>query len=264
MVGSNYDAGRMSSPVHSTDARTVVVTGASNGIGRAIALQLAARGAYVLLVGRDVGRLTEVKRAIEDAGGGAEAFRADLTKAADVVALVRAVRTRTRRLDALVHAAGVARAASGTAMPSAAGTASFDEHMALNARAPMELTGGLLDLVEHAQGIVVLVGSVAALRPAPGFASYAASKSAAKAWVDGLREEVAGRGVRFTAVHPGQVATDMQAAIYETRGDEYHPERLLQPDSVAALVSFAFDHPELEITELVVRSATSGYAARTR
>lgn len=244
----------MSSPVHLPDARTVLVTGASNGIGRAVALELASRRTNVLLVGRDVERLTETKLAVEAAGGTAEAFRADLTNDDHLVALVRAVRTRTRHLDALVHAAGVAQGASATTMPSPAVSAVFDEHMALNVRAPMQLTAGLVDLVEAARGLVVLIGSVAALRSAPGFATYAASKSAGKAWVDTLRDEVAGRGLRITAVHPAQVATDMQEALHAARGDAYRPERFLRPEAVAALVGFAFDRPELEITELVVRA----------
>lgn len=240
-----------------------LVTGASNGIGRASASALAARGAHVVLVGRDHARLADAAAEVIAAGGTAEPLVADLGTDAGVAAVVAHVRANVEQLAVVVHAAGIAEATS-SITPSAPGaTATFDAHFALNVRAPMQLTGALVDLVERAQGLVVAIGSVAARRAAPGFATYAASKSAMTAWADALREELAGRGVRVSALHPGQVATAMQAAIYEARGDAYHPDRLLQPEAIAALVAFAYDHPELEITDLTVRSPSAGYRPNT-
>ena len=249
------DIGRPESTI-----RAALVTGASSGIGRAIAAMLAARHLDVWIVGRDTARLAATATEVRAAGGEPHVVRADIAHDAGIETVLRTVHRETDRLDVVVHAAGVAYATSATAE---ADEGAFDAHFAVNTRAPMRITAGVLRTVQRAHGLVVVVNSVAALRTAPGFATYASSKSAVKAWADALREEVAGRGVRVCSVYPGQVATDMQAAIYAARGEAYHPERLLQVGDVAELVAFAFDHPTVDITDLRVRSASGGYAAHT-
>ena len=126
----------------------------------------------------------------------------------------------------------------------------------------MRLTGGLLDVVRDARGLIVVVSSAAALRVAGGFAAYAASKAALRTWTDTLRTELAGQGVRITSIYPGQVATDMQEAIYAARGDAYDPTLLLDPSDVASVVGYVAARPAVELTDVSLRSATGGYAAR--
>ena len=228
-----------------------VVTGASSGIGRALAAMLGARGLRVWLVGRDVDRLEAAAREVDAAGGRASVVRADLTVDGDVAAVVDAVCAETDGLDVLVHAAGVAVADAGPS-PTVGELAA---HHAVNATAPAQLTAGLRSLVVARRGLVIVVNSVAGLRDAPGFHAYAGSKHAARAWADLLRAELAGHGVRVCSLYPTQVATPMQEAICVARGAPYEPDPLLQPEDLVAIVGFVLDHPGFEVTDLSVRSA---------
>ncbi len=242
--------------------RRALVTGASRGVGRAVTEALVARGVHVWAVARDAGRLEAL--AAGDQGPGSTVARAegmvhpivaDLTVPASIDAVVAAVHATGRPLDVLVHAAGVARVDS----PAEDLAAVYAEHAAVNVVAPMRLTAALLDHVRAARGLVVVVNSAAALRAAGGFAAYASSKGALRSWTDALRADLAGQGVRVTSLFPGQVATDMQAAIYAARAMDYRPEVLLQPGEVGALVGFLVDHPTVELTEVSLRSAAAGY-----
>ena len=239
-------------------ARSAVVTGASNGIGRAISVALAASRMDLWLAGRDEKRLDATAATAISLGSRARVIVADFERDDDIAALVEVVNNECEQLDVLVHAAGVARAddAGSAELPLAA-------HHAVNTRAPRVITAAVQPLLLRARGMVVVVNSVAALRDSPGFTSYAASKVAAKSWADALRVELAGRGVRVCSLFPGQVATDMQRAIYAHGGDAYEPDRLLQPADIAAVVAFMNDHPQMELTEVMLRSAQGGYVARS-
>ncbi len=246
------------------DRPLAVVTGASRGIGRAVVDELVARGHDIVAVARDAAALAALASAVQQ-GAAADAgapvvhtVAADLATAGGVDAVVAAVRALGRPLDVLVHAAGVAYAGASTEGADEA----FAAHGAINVGAPMRLTAGLLPELRVAAGLIVVVNSAAALRVAGGFAAYAASKTALRTWADTLRVELAGQGVRITSIYPGQVATDMQEAIYAARGDAYDPTVLLDAREVASVVGFVVDHPAAELTDVSVRSATGGYAAR--
>jgi NADP-dependent 3-hydroxy acid dehydrogenase YdfG len=240
--------------VDRSEVRCALVTGASSGIGRELAVLLGSRGMRVWLVGRASDRLREVARAVREAGGEPYVVRADLQRDDDLAAVVDAVGIGAGApdgLDVLVHAAGVASADAGAA-PSA------DEiawHHAVNTRAPEQLTTGLRAAVQRRRGLIVVVNSVSGLRDVPGFQAYALSKQAARAWADALRSELAATGVRVCSIYPTQVASPMQAAICAARGAPYEPDALLQPTDLAALVGFVLDHPAIDVTDVSVRSA---------
>jgi NADP-dependent 3-hydroxy acid dehydrogenase YdfG len=238
-------------PQRSATTNCALVTGASSGIGRALAVTLGARGMRVWLVGRDAPRLGAAERDVVAAGGEANVVRADLVRDGDLAAIVDAVTSQTDGLDVLVHAAGIAVADNGGA-PTAE---EIDAHHAVNASAPQRLTAGLRGLVEARHGMVVVINSAAGLRDAPGFEAYARSKHATRAWADTLRIELTGRGVRVCSIYPSQVASPMQEAIYAARGAAYEPDVLLQPDDLSLIVGLLLDHPELEVTDLSIRSA---------
>jgi short-subunit dehydrogenase len=226
----------------------LVITGASNGIGRAIALALAATGRTLWLVGRDRDRLDAVARAVAERGAQAQVLQADLATEAGVDAVGTRISTATGRVDLVVHAAGVARADGDQ------GTQDFDAQFAVNVRAPMRLTRALLGPLEAAHGLVAVVNSLGALRTSTGYSTYAASKTAARAWADSLRVEVAGRGVRVCSIFPAQVATDMQERLCAERGGVYEPATMLQPSDIADLVNYAYARPTMEFSDLVVRA----------
>jgi NADP-dependent 3-hydroxy acid dehydrogenase YdfG len=126
----------------------------------------------------------------------------------------------------------------------------------INVVAVAELTRLLLPALRAARGRVVLLNSGAGLTARAGWASYAASKFALRAFADALREEERAHGVRVTSVHPGRVDTAMQRAVVAHEGGEYRPEAYLRPESVAGAVLLAVTAPDdAALTELVLRPA---------
>ncbi|HEX5336595.1 MAG TPA: SDR family oxidoreductase [Propionicimonas sp.] len=206
-----------------------LVTGASRGIGRAIALALSPTH-HVLVGGRDTDAIADVCRELESA----EPFIADLTNEAAVTAAIAGI----DQLDVLVHSAGAV--AYGPLIDST--TAEWRELMELNVIAPATLTRLLLPALRAAHGLVIFLNSGAGLTANRGFAVYAASKFALTALADALRADERGR-VRVTSIHPGRVATDMQARLTSLEGMPYIPDAHLDPDDVARFVRLAVDLP---------------------
>jgi len=206
-----------------------LVTGASRGIGRAVAQALSPTH-HVLVGGRDADLVAEVVAELESAAP----LIADLT---DEAALAEAV-AGIESLDVLVHSAGAV-----TFGPLAeTTTAEWRELLELNVIAPATLTRLLLPALRSAHGLVIFLNSGAGLAAYRGFAVYAASKFALTALADSLRADERGR-VRVTSIHPGRVATGMQARLTALEGMPYIPDAHLDPDDVARAVRLAVDLP---------------------
>ena len=227
-----------------------MVTGASSGIGRAVGLELAAKGSGVWLVARRSDALEEVAELARR--GGAKAFVAavDLCDDAQVGRLCERIRTEGGGVDILVHSNGVhARGAVGQAP-----VAQFDAQYRANVRAPYLLTQLLLPLLRERRGQVAFVNSSAVLQARPEVGQFAATQHALRALADTLRQEVNADGVRVVSVYPGRTATPRQAAIHAEEGRPYHPERLMRPEDVAvALVHALATARSAEITDLFLR-----------
>ena len=237
-------------PERDWSERTALVTGGGRGIGRAIALAIATRGASVWLVGRNQGPLDEAADAARARGGDARALVADLTKEGDIERLRAELDDAGAQIDLLVHCAG----AIFHGRVDTAGVEEFDAQYNANVRAPYRLTQALLpSLVTH-QGEVVFMNSSIAGRARAGVGQFAATQAALKAVADTLREEVNASGVRVLSVFPGRTATSRQRAIHDLEGKEYRPEELMQPDDVAAIVLNALDLPRTaEVTDISMR-----------
>lgn len=234
----------------SLDGQVAVVTGASRGIGEAIALALAARGVRLCLVGRERASLEAVARSAPTAGAAHRLYQADLGVDAQVDALADALLHDLPRVDLLVHAAGVL---AWGALDTAPGD-DFDRQYRTNVRAPYVLTQRLLPRLKAAQGQVVFVNSSAALVARAQVSQYAATKHALKAVADSLREEVNADGVRVLSLYVGRTATRMQADLHALEGRAYDPASLIQPGDVAALAAHAVSLPRtVEVTEIVLR-----------
>jgi short-subunit dehydrogenase len=175
---------------------TVLLTGATGGIGQAIARALDQRGARVLLTARRAEQLEEIAAAL---GGRAEALPADLTDAADASALAR----RAGAVDVLV---------ANAALPASGPIDDFspdeiDRALDVNLRAPIQLTRALLPgMVERGSGHVVLVSSLAGKVASVGSSLYSATKFGLRGFAAGLREDLHGTGVGVTVVFPGFVS----------------------------------------------------------
>lgn len=242
---------------------TVIITGASTGIGRALALAWAPRGATVVLSARSRGPLEEVAREVESAGGRALVVCGDVTDQAHREALV-ARAAETGRLDVLVNNAGRGFYAPFERIDLAGVRALFE----LNVLAPLALSQLACPHLERTGGTIVMMSSVAGLVAAPRYAAYAASKFALEAVAMSMRSELASRGVRVCVVRPGPVATPFRANATKAPGVKGYdaPDPKAQAaDEVADLTLRAVDRhcPVVETSRFVrVASSASRFAPR--
>ena len=229
------------------------VAGGSEGIGRAIAVALAAGGHEVWIAARRTEPLAAVVSEIRIAGGTVEGRSVDLVDAAARATLVEEILAGDAGLDVLIHANGTI--ARGNVADAALDD--FDLQYKANVRAPYALTQALLPGLIRSGGQVVFVNSSAGLAPSANASQYGATMHALRAIANVLRDEVNAAGVRVTSIYPGRTATPRQARIHEWEGKEYRPERLLQPEDVAAIVVAALALPRTaEVTDITIRSMT--------
>jgi NADP-dependent 3-hydroxy acid dehydrogenase YdfG len=230
--------------------QTCLVTGATSGIGRAIALSLAAAGMTLGLVGRDASRLDALSSEVRCHSVRVESYRADLSSDEDIRRISSDLRRQLGTLDILIHSAGAFR--MGPIMQ--ASVDEFDLLYRVNVRAPYFLTQALLPMLADRRGQVVFINSSAGLTARAGVGPYAATKHALKAIADSLRAEVNDLGVRVITVYPGRTATPQQEKIHEQEGKPYRSERLLQAEDVARAVSDALAMPRTaEVTDIHIR-----------
>jgi NAD(P)-dependent dehydrogenase (short-subunit alcohol dehydrogenase family) len=225
-----------------------LITGASSGIGHAVALALAGRGYRITLLGRDPARLRRVRDEARDLGVEATEVALDLTDDGAVASLARGL--AGDRLDALIHSAGVVRLGSVEELP----VETLDEHYRVNLRAPYLLSRALLAPLRSSRGRLVFVNSGAGKHAYARWSAYAASKFGLRALADSLRQELAPDGVAVTTVYPGPTATPMQRSVREQQGQPYDPDAFVRPEDVATQVAalLALPAPSV-VTELELR-----------
>jgi NAD(P)-dependent dehydrogenase (short-subunit alcohol dehydrogenase family) len=205
----------------------VIVTGASSGIGRVIAVRLAARGDTVVLAARRAAELESVAAEIAAAGGTAVAVPTDVTDPAAVDALVERALTVTGRIDALINNAG-----AGGDKSVLADEAEVRAVVEVNLLAPIRLMRAVVPIMrEQRSGSIVNIGSVAGEIGISGI--YSATKFGLRGMNDSVRRELAGTGIGVTLVEPGHITTDMTA----------HRSGLPGPEIVAAAVERALTRP---------------------
>lgn len=222
------------------NGKTVLVTGASRGIGRAAALALAKAGAQVLVhYGRGAVEARAVVDQIKAAGGRAEAVGADLSDPKGAHKLAAKVREIVgERLDILIVNAGVSRAAAieDTTVED------FDALFAVNVRAPYFLVQQLLPILKDGSS-VVFTSSLAAHAAVGELSAYAATKGAIDTLVKHFAQALGARGVRVNAVAPGVVETDMSSFAKTDAGRDFTLglqalKRVAQPEDIAGAIAF--------------------------
>lgn len=187
--------------------RVAVVTGASRGIGRAVALRLAEAGADIAAVARSEEALAELRTEIEQMGRRCVAIACDVTADDAPAQIQQAVLTPLGRVDILINNAG-----GNSFMTSleAMRPSGWRKTLLLNLDSSVMLTQALIpSLAEHGNGAIINVASVAGLRGAPLMAHYGAAKAALISFTQSLAIEVAHKGVRVNALVPGWIATDL-------------------------------------------------------
>jgi hypothetical protein len=194
-------------PASPPDRLSVLITGASSGIGEALARCFARDGHRLLLAARRADRLQALADALRrEHGVIAEAWPADLARPAGVKALLDGLKRRRRRVDVLVNNAGVLAQGAFTSQRPAGHQAIID----LNISAPTALLAALLPAMRRRGfGRLLNVASIASFQAVPGLATYAASKAYVLSLTESLAEELRGSGVTATALCPGITATGM-------------------------------------------------------
>jgi short-subunit dehydrogenase len=230
--------------------QVAVITGASSGIGRAVALGLAAQGAILCLVGRRLKMLEAVAESAQLEAPRVRCYQVDLTLDEELRRLEVGLQRDLGRVDLLVHSAGVISLGKIETTP----VENFDHQYRINVRAPYVLTQTLLPLLRLCQGQIVFMNSSVGLGARANVGQYAATKHALRAVADSLREEVNADGLRVLSVYIGRTASPMQAAVHETEGRAYLPDRLLRPEDVAAVVINALSlERTAEVTDINIR-----------
>jgi NAD(P)-dependent dehydrogenase (short-subunit alcohol dehydrogenase family) len=210
-----------------------LVTGATSGIGRAVALQLARDGSEVVVHGRDAARGAETVEEITGAGGKASFAAADLGDAADVQWLAGEVGA----VDILINNAGISRFGPTAEFDIAA----FDELFATNVRAPFILVAALAPgMATRGRGSVVSLSSMAGGVGLVGGAAYGATKASLEAMTRAWAVEYSASGVRVNAIAPGPVYTPTPSGpeFITALGETTPMRRASQPEEIAEVVAF--------------------------
>ena len=237
--------------------RVALVTGASSGIGRAVARRLAAEGLRVGAMARRGDRLASLATDLDQEGQSLLPLVADVSDRGAVESAVERLRTEFGPVDVLVNNAGVMPVAPLTELR----VDDWERMVDVNVKGVLYgLAAVLPDMLERQSGHVVMIGSVAGRRPFPGGTVYAATKFAVRALVMGMQLELSStEGIRVTDIQPGVVDTELQdhhpdparTAAFE---EGWKERRMLAPEDIADAVWFALDAPaRMNVNEILVR-----------
>jgi len=198
----------------SLTGKTALITGASQGIGRAIALQLAADGAQIALAARNESKLLEVKAEIEAAGGTATTFALDVASEDSIKSTAKAVLAHFGKLDILVNNAGITKDGLVLRMK----LADFEDVLRTNLTGAFLLTQAVLQsMLKARSGRVINITSVVGEMGSAGQANYAASKAGMIGLTKALAREFASRNITVNAIAPGFIETPMTHVLTDDR-----------------------------------------------
>ena len=233
-----------------------MVTGASSGIGAAVARALAHEGAHVALAARRPDALREVQAGLDQQGGAAKSLvvPTDITDRRQVESLIARTEQALGPVDILANCAGVMFY---TLMRNLH-EEDWERTVEVNCRGMLNCVGAVLTgMLARGRGHIVTISSDAGRKVFPGLAVYSASKFFVEALSQGLRLETAGTGVKVTTIQPGNVATDLLSLSKDAEALEMYGQpggaRVLDPEDVAASVVHALRQPEhVAVNEVLV------------
>lgn len=238
---------------------TAIVTGASRGIGRALAAELAGRGARLGLLARDRDALEETAAALP--GDDHVVLAADISKRREVERAIERFAKRAEGIDILAANAGIAHYGPFAETD----VARAEEMVKVNVLGTIySVHAALPRMLERGRGHVVITSSGAGLRAFPEAAVYGATKAADRGFAEALRHELAGTGVSVTTVYPGEVATDLHAHERDILPGWRSNDEELPPNEVATAIADAIeaDRREVSVPKIVRLLGLNGVAPR--
>lgn len=231
-----------------------IITGASSGIGAATALQLAKAGSSIVLVSRADDKIEKVKKQIEDGGGKAELFVADVTDIDQMKAMVDFTIEKFGKVDNLVNNAGLMLFSQWKDVAIDEWNTMIDTNIKgyLNAIAAV-----LPKLLEQRSGHILNMGSVAGININVGAGIYHGTKFFVRAITESLRKEVSvHKGIKISLISPGVINTGWADKVTNKEGAEIAAElnkQAIEPDDIANAVLFAFDQPDnVNVNDIVI------------
>ncbi|PWN39094.1 putative NRPS-like enzyme [Ceraceosorus guamensis] len=234
--------------------KVAVVTGASSGIGAAVALALANEGASVSLAARRTSALQGVKARVESVGGKAVICQTDVTSNEQVKSLFEETKERLGEVDIVVSCAGVMY----FTMMHNVQTQQWDQTVDVNCKGLLHVLGNIVpSMLSRKAGHIVAISSDAGRKVFPGLGVYSASKFFVEATLQSLRLETVGSGLKVTSVQPGNVATDLLGMSSDKEALEKYGTptgaKVLDPKDVANSIVHALCQPEhVSVNEILV------------
>lgn len=233
-------------------SRTILITGASSGIGAGIARALAQPGARLVLGARRVDRLQALADELRQQGAEVRVHALDVTQRAQVDAFVEAALRHFGSIDVIVNNAGVMP----LSLMGSLKVEEWDRMIDVNIRGVLYGIAAVLPgMIAQRSGQIINIASVGALSVVPTAAVYCATKYAVRAISDGLRQEH--RELRVTCIHPGVVESELADSITDPAAAEMmagYRAIALQPDAIGRAVRFAIEQPDdVDVNEIVVR-----------
>jgi NADP-dependent 3-hydroxy acid dehydrogenase YdfG len=233
--------------------KTVLITGASSGIGAGIARELAASGARLMLGARRLERLEELALELRQLGAEVEYGRLDVTHRDEVAGFADAARRHFGRVDVIINNAGVMPLSPLASLK----VEEWDTMVDVNIKSVLYGIAAVLpEMTARGSGHIVNIASIGALSVSPTAAVYCATKYAVRAISDGLRQEHS--DIRVTCIHPGVVESELADTITDAAAAaamRSYRAIALQPDAIARAVRYALEQPDdVDVNEIVIRA----------
>jgi NADP-dependent 3-hydroxy acid dehydrogenase YdfG len=235
--------------------KVVVVTGASTGIGKAIAIKLAENGVKVVLGARNIEQLEKVVEEIKSNGGEAVFVKTDVSNKADLVQLVNAAITQYGKLDVIVNNAGIARISRIDELD----TDGWDEMIDINIKGTLYGMAAVIPVFKKQQsGHIVNIISTSGIKIVPTQGVYAGTKNAVRTIAEAFRQESDG-SIRITGISPGYIKTDFAVKSVNTEEMKTAASTAVEvlaisPEAIANAVIYAISQPkDVEVGDIVIR-----------
>jgi NADP-dependent 3-hydroxy acid dehydrogenase YdfG len=245
---------------HQVEGKVVVITGASSGIGETSARYLASKGAKVVLAARRIENLEKIAAEIKANGGEAAIMQTDVTKRADLEALISKAVATFGRVDVMVNNAGLMSIAPIAALK----VDEWDRMIDINIKGVLYGIAAALPVFQaQGSGHFINISSVAGIKVfSPGGTVYSGTKFAVRAISDGLRHEVGG-AIRTTTIEPGVVDTELKHGSSDTDSaamlNEFY-KISIPASAIAKAIAFAIEQDaEVDVNEIVIRPTVQDF-----